>query len=321
MRVTNYFSAILLTTTLMACSANRQTSSEVAIREPGHRFLGAPKPAEREAREDLDFARLSESAYSVTPQGLVTSPTDRKVVNAGTSSATTCPDSREALIASGWMPWTGFPDAALKDQIERSHLRVEVWSRQTPPSVTVAFGGTVFKSGKDWSSNLRWFLPKHHDEYTDIVQILAPRFVEEFQKREKRAEWSYLGASELFSTGHSLGAGLAQEFAYSLPFAPDVPRVSKVFAFDSSPVTGFYSVDVTTRNRNKMGLQIDRIYERGEILAITRSFMSFIYPVSAENPTIRAVRYNLFHTVNPISGHSITELACKLDWAAHLQGR
>jgi hypothetical protein len=60
---------------------------------------------------------------------------------------------------------------------------------------------------------------------------------------------------------------LKSEFAYALPTHVNVPRVKKVFAFNPSPVTGFYSLDVTTRNNNKQDLAIDRICERCEVLA------------------------------------------------------
>jgi hypothetical protein len=63
--------------------------------------------------------------------------------------------------------------------------------------------------------------------------------------------------------------------------------VTQVFAFDPSPVTGFYSVEKDIRDYNKENLKIDRIYERGEILAILRSFTNFVYKPSAINPSIR----------------------------------
>jgi pimeloyl-ACP methyl ester carboxylesterase len=177
--------------------------------------------------------------------------------------------------------------------------------------VAVAFGGTVFKSGKDWKSNLRWFIPHHNDEYTQIVNEFGPAFVKEVVRREQEPEWAFLSNAKIYATGHSLGGGLAQQFAYSLPLDSRVPRVSKVFAFDPSPVTGFYSLPENTRNENSNGLEIDRIYERGEILALLRSLENFVYPASAINPKIRQVRYNLFSR-RPISGHSMTDLACKL---------
>ena len=101
-----------------------------------------------------------------------------------------------------------------------------------------------------------------------------------------------------------------------MPIDSKVPRVQKVFAFDPSPVTGFYSLDVTTRDNNSKGLAIDRIYERGEVLALIRSFENFVYPPSATDPTVRQVRYNLFNSHDPIAGHSIAALACKLDEAS-----
>jgi hypothetical protein len=55
-----------------------------------------------------------------------------------------------------------------------------------------------------------------------------------------------------------------------------------------------------------------RIYERAEILELLRSLENFIYPPSAAAPAIRHVRYNLFYTHNPITGHSIKDLACGL---------
>jgi hypothetical protein len=108
---------------------------------------------------------------------------------------------------------------------------------------------------------------------------------------------------------------LAHEFAYSLPIA-DAIRPKKVYAFDPSPVTGYFSVDRKTREENARNLAIHRIYERKEVLAILRSMMSIIAPPSASSPAIRQVRYNLFPTSNAITGHSIQTLALKLYQAA-----
>ena len=154
------------------------------------------------------------------------------------------------------------------------------------------------------------------DEYSMIVNTFGDAFVREYSKRERLPEWSFLRSAELFSTGHSLGGGLAEEFAYSLPSSEDVPRVKKVFAFDPTPVTGFLSVGKDLRDENKEGLAIDRIYERGEILAIVRSFTNFVHVPPARSPEVRQIRYNLFHTWNVIKGHSIPELACELNEAS-----
>jgi hypothetical protein len=118
----------------------------------------------------------------------------------------------------------------------------------------------------------------------------------------------------LYSTGHSLGGGLAQQFAYSVPL-DCVKHVSQVYAFDPSPVTGFFSVMRRLRTANKKGLLIDRIYERGEILALLRSLTSLFHKPSAKNAAIRGVRYFAFWAWNGIAAHSIVELAAKIDAA------
>jgi hypothetical protein len=284
--------------------AYRQTAKQVVIRVPGDRLLGPPEPVAPEALKDLEFAWLSQDAY-------------QKITSADTSqSAPACAAPAVALSERGWTRWPDFPDAALQEKIVKSHLRIEVWVNSSRATVAVAFGGTVFTSLKDWQANLRWFIPMHNDEYTKVVKEVGPRFVDEFLTRKQQPEWAFLVHATIYSTGHSPGGGLAQEFAYSLPINSGVPRVAQVFAFDPSPVTGYSSVDTTTRDFNKKDLRIDRIYERGEILATLRSLTNFIDPPKAVSPVIRQVRYNLFSR-KPITGHSISELACELEKATH----
>lgn len=283
--------------------AFRQTADQVVTREPGKRFLGAPKPVCTEAGKDLEFAWLSQSAYEKTPAAK------------GSLRQMDCPDPETSLKAAGWTMWDSFPCPKVQQKIDNAHLRVEVWENSSRSAIAVAFGGTVFNNEKDWKSNLRWFLPKSPDEYTETVRVFAPVFEQEFLRRSRDPNGAFLSRATLLTAGHSLGGGLAQQFAYGLRINSGVPRVTHVFAFDPSPVTGFFSVDRKTRDFNKRTLAIDRVYERGEILAIVRSFTSFIYRPSADRPVIRQVRYNLFETWNPIAGHSMTELACKLSQA------
>jgi hypothetical protein len=279
--------------------AYHQKPDEVVTREPGKRILGAPQPIAPEAHADLEFALLSQAAYQRKP--------DAKEVKAG--------DWVEAdalLQEAGWRLWADFPDQKLLEKISKFHLRVEIWSNASRKAVAVTFGGTVFTNISDWKANLRWFIPHHKDEYTVVVTTFGRDFVADYLQRSDRPEFAFLRHADIFSTGHSLGGGLAQEFAYSLPENAGVPRVKKVFAFDPSPVTGFYSICEDLRDHNKQTLAIDRIYERGEVLAYLRSFTNFLFPPSASSPTIRQVRYNLFYTLNAIAGHSIAEFACKL---------
>jgi len=310
---------IMLSSLLQSCTGFFQKHDQAVIREPGHRVYGSPVPVSQEATKHWEFAALSEAAYAKTAGA---DPDDRHAPLAGTSEPTdslaktevtgTCPAVEDVLREAKWQRWADFPDDELSKALLESNLRVQVWERHDPPAVAVAFGGTVFTSGKDWKSNLRWFIPHHKDEYTQIVDVLGPAFVVRFLQRLEEPGEAHLKHADLFATGHSLGGGLAQQFAYSLPRSPLVPRVAQVYAFDPSPVTGYYSVDAETRDSNKMGLKIDRIFEREEVLAAVRSIMSIVYPPSKVDPSIRTIRYSLFYTINLIAGHSIKDLACKL---------
>ena len=287
-----------------------QKATEVVVREPGHRFLGAPQAVSPFAKEHCEFAWLSDAAYQQTAAGQ--KHVKKMVAETALETGISSPDPIIPLTAAGWMLWKTFPADGLRKQIQDSHLRVQVWERDEPPAIAVTFGGTVFNNDADWRANLRWFLPGQRDEYTDVVQTFAPAFDLELKRRSQGMDAVRLSKLVLYSTGHSLGGGLAQQFAYSVPL-DCVKRVKQVYAFDPSPVTGFFSVTRKLRDENKKGLLVDRIYERGEILALLRSLMSLLYKPSAINAAIRGVRYNLFRAWNPIAAHSIVELAAKID--------
>jgi hypothetical protein len=228
-----------------------QKPTEVFVRKPGHRFLKGPQPVIEEATRHREFAWLSVAAYARLPEGF------------GHET-----EADNKLKAAGWKAWENFPDDNLTKQFKAIHLRVEIWDKKEPPSVAVAFGGTVSGNLMDWRSNLRWLLrkiPFYEDEYTETVNVFGPAFVKEFTKRMNGLDGDHLSKATIYATGHSLGGGLAQQFAYALPRENAVPQVKQVHAFDSSPVTGFFSVKRNIRNRNKIGLSIDRTYERGEI--------------------------------------------------------
>jgi hypothetical protein len=298
---------------LTGCSSFQQTPDQIYVRDPGNRFLDGPRPVGPEAVMDWPFAGLSEAAYGRSTEAAAAAPP--VTCTAQSKGATGADDPDSILMSIGWCPWNDFLSPDLASKIRKSHLRVEVWERRDPSAVAVAFGGTVATSGKDWASNLRWFIPFHEDEYTEIVKYFGPAFVDEFVRRMNTPEGAHLKTTTLYATGHSLGGGLAQQFAYALPMGNPVPRVAKVYAFDPSPVTGFFSVPTETRDFNKTDLATDRTYERGEILAILRAVTSIVYPPTARSATIREVRYDLFYSLNPIASHSISELAQRMQAA------
>jgi hypothetical protein len=297
--------------TIPVLRALGQKRNEVVVRDKGSRFLSAPRPIAPFAEQHLEFAWLSVAAYQQTPAGQ--EHARKEMMGTAREGVPISPDPLPPLTSAGWTQWKTFPDEELLKKIKNSHLRVQVWEQAEPPAVAVAFGGTVFDNRADWRANLRWFLlGRKGDEYTEVVQTFAPAFDLELKRRALGMNAARLSRLELYSTGHSLGGGLAQQFGYSLPLDRIKP-VKQVYAFDPSPVTGFFSVERKLRIENKKGLLIDRIYERGEILALLRSLTSLIVKPSATNAAIRGVRYSLFRAWNPIAAHSIDVFATKLD--------
>ncbi|WP_273822968.1 MULTISPECIES: hypothetical protein [Pseudomonas] len=304
-RITVLGRSLLIPIILSGCAAFNQTHDEVVVREPGNRLLGKPFPNQIEAKNHWQYAWLSDAAYA---RVVVDEPKD---ICQGTTA-------NQVLAKHGWTRWTNFPlpNGHLDTVMRDSHLRAEVWENRDLKQVVVAFGGTVFKSGKDWKSNLRWFTFKVDDEYTRLVRDFAPAFVQEYSDRSRSAQGRWLADAKLISTGHSLGGGLAQQFAYALPATPANLKVSHVYAFDPSPVTGYFSVDPATRDVNRVGLSIDRIYERGEGLAVLRSFTSLFVRPSSVDPSIRGVRYSLLVGGNAVSNHSMHDFACAIQKAS-----
>jgi pimeloyl-ACP methyl ester carboxylesterase len=157
--------------------------------------------------------------------------------------------------------------------------------RDEPHTIVVVFEGTNFSELPDWQANLRWFLrfiPGFKDQYTLAAQDVAREFFDVISSMpaEYRTEYAsgrLLSAAgkliRIVTAGHSLGGGLAQHFAYAFkqePLQNQGPKVSEVFAFDSSPVTGWFSVSDPPRSYNAKGLMVNRIFEHGEILAYIR---------------------------------------------------
>jgi pimeloyl-ACP methyl ester carboxylesterase len=276
-----------------------QRHDEALVRQPGNRRYGMPLPVAEVARDTWELALFSLDIYG----------RDWK-----DHAATLDPHP----LLGGWSRCNDFISERFRLEAARQGLYVEVWRQETPvETLVVAFKGTNPLTLRDWKSNARWFLravPWYRDQYT----VLSEAFSREF------ADWVATKCGpdpRLKATGHSLGGGLAQHFAYSFPEtitrAGSAARVSYVCAFDPSPVTGWSSTSKPTRLRNAQGLLIDRIFEHGEILAYLRLFLSYLLPPSATNPAIREVRVNFDWTDWPIRSHVVMDrLANELARAA-----
>lgn len=263
-----------------------QDSNEVLVREPGHRRYNPPEELTKIACECLEFAEMSKNVYSelLDPN------------NPGPPKGWTRLQSNTIFAPS------------IVDQARKTGLGFDVLeNRSTPRVIAVVFRGTEF-SWKDWKSNFRWFLrfiPFYKDQYTLTASALSQAIVDELAERRDAQEL------RIVSTGHSLGGGLSQHFAYSLPLRSTngklVPRVSHVYAFDPSPVTGWTTAG-SHRTINADGLQIDRIFEHGEGLAYLRLLLSYLVPPRAESPRIREIRFNVVKSWSPLENHSIVAL-------------
>jgi hypothetical protein len=190
-----------------------QTPSQVVVREPGQRFLGAPQPIAKYATAHWEFAWLSMAAYGKTRAGQrqarkeIRQTAVHSVDTGGKRRHVSPRDADSILAEAGWKRWDGFPDDGVQKQIEASHLRVEVWERagmkrqdgSARAAVAVAFGGTVFWNGMDWRANLRWFLPGGDDQYTQVVRTFGPAFMAEFERRSKIDGGQHLLDAELFA--------------------------------------------------------------------------------------------------------------------------
>jgi hypothetical protein len=179
-------------------------------------------------------------------------------------------------------------------------LEVHVWVKQHRGCETVvAFRGTDLEQPGDWLSNFRWFnwmLPIK-DQYDQVGEHIGDIIKKGCKGRA------------LVATGHSLGGGLAQHAAYS------EKKFKYVYAFDPSPVTGLDipRLDYFYKER-KLG--IDRIHERGEILATPRFFIEgFINPRPCY-PFTRLVTFNEITSGSPIAQHSMTDLTAGLQQRA-----
>lgn len=310
------------------CASFQQASDTVLIREPGLRMYGPPVDGSESAKALWEYAVLSENAYhgAWKKQRAIPTPQEATVFEPPAASQEAydrlcMPGQVEPLPLSGWRMWENFPSAHLIRDALQVGLFVEVWEKYTsdPPVIAVVFRGTEFTSWKDWVSNLRWFLwfvPWHEDQYTVVSRQVGKEFVDRLVQRRPDLRGTDATAFRVVASGHSLGGGLAQHLAYSMPPTSSdgvaVPRVSYVYAFDPSPVTGWYSVDDELRTPNAAKLWIDRVFEHGEILAYIRLLLSYVNPPSAAHPSVREIRYNFVQSANPFTSHSMRLLACAL---------
>ena len=179
-----------------------------------------------------------------------------------------------------------------------------VWKRTRSDGrkqVALVFRGT--HTWGDWWSNARWitkWVPFTGWDQYDLARTVANHVTTELTK-EGQALAEFKDA-EFIVAGHSLGGGQAHQAGYA------ANAIKRVYSFNGSSVTGFYSVEKVQRDQNKEGMRVYRIGERGEILAILRGIMRVIYPVVEKNPKIVEVTYNFSTFANTVNPHTLLVL-------------
>jgi hypothetical protein len=182
-------------------------------------------------------------------------------------------------------------------------LQFHVWQRASEKGAecAVVFRGTDRNELGDWVSNFRWFLwmLPLNDQYGQVGTNIKA-IVDKGCKRNVN----------VIAAGHSLGGGLAQHAAFN------EPRFKRVYAFDSSPVTGMFEElrgDRLRDQRKGGSLVINRVHETGEILATPRYLIGgFINPRNC-HPFVRTVRFNTIAIGLPSNQHAIDKLAQNME--------
>lgn len=252
----------------------------MAVEDCGREVLGENKPrirsshfrmflADLPAASDrfVAYAAMSSLAYA-EDQDCGTSPADQKISQQdremleGILNDRGWKEIREPL----WVP-------LCEDEVG---MYLRVWERtlDVKKEVAIAFRGTW--GFRDWIyGNGHWltrFLPMP-DQYSRARAVAAKIF----QHYDAQSN----GPHRYFTTGHSLGGGIAQHILYSNP-----TRVAQAIAFDPSSVTGF--VDQTVENQIA-GCSCDpsvedgepriyRVYDAYEVLSILRIFHKIFFP-------------------------------------------
>ncbi|MBF9219680.1 alpha/beta hydrolase family protein [Hymenobacter ruricola] len=236
------------------------------------------------------------------------------IVYSGVKSANHRPDysqdttkyavERRELARRGWRPFAfRYPLVAAPGQRLAGGLVYDVWVRPGPvPLAVLVFRGTNYLEFADWVANTRpltnnpWFW----DQY-EQARALTPAVV-------ARLDSAYGGRARIFAAGHSLGGGLAQHAGYTSP------RIEKVFAFNSSPLTGYFDVAKKDRLPPGSARRTFLVYESYEVLTLFR-FVPVQLNRFAKNVDLVVVRYNFttgLDSPSPFRQHEMQRLVAGL---------
>jgi hypothetical protein len=171
--------------------------------------------------------------------------------------------------------------------------------------VSIAFRGSTISTA-DWISN---FDPVAGYVADDHYRQLW-RNIDAIIKKITRLDCYRRAKTQIVSVGHSLGAGLAQFSA--LANNPAGPRITKVFAFDPSPVTGASYINAGVRAQNA-NVEVDLVYQNGEALQRLRSvpqqLRGLLRRPEPPTPCVRTVVFDVFLPAGAVALHNMPGLA------------
>jgi pimeloyl-ACP methyl ester carboxylesterase len=310
-RTVSGIAAALALTLLSGCAGLHldQDQGQVIQRTEGEDNYDQKQEAGPVAARVLPYALLAEQSYD--SQVYLTRSATRRATACAADGPKDCDARADDRRAARWLDewrtvWScsgadecGVQTAGQGERVADG-LGVQIWVRKGVrcPEAVIAFRGTVGGNKGDWESNFHWILRAFpiYDQYEQVRDHVG-----DFVGRIEGDKCYRAGETEIIAVGHSLGGGLAQLAAYS------DSRIRRVYAFDPSMVTGFYSVNPPNRDRNVQGLGIERVYELGEVLAYGRLIMLHYIPLSPCNPRVVSVRFRVFQGA-PIALHSLTDL-------------
>ena len=279
----------------------------------GDSLIGVNEPRIRSSYYRMVLANPSAAATRFFPYALMSSlayaeeePCVRQKLENGDQDIKVTEKSRkkfyETLSRMGWEEKPGMPasDAQNLGQgcEDDTGMFYRVWTHQGDSGldVVLAFRGTW--GIKDWfDGNLHWVnrLVSKEDQYNRARAVMEMAI--EKYKNEKGVRF--------YTTGHSLGGGLAQHALYSFP-----NHVIQAFAFAPSAATGFRDQSVPDQiagcscNQNLAAgeTRIYRIYDAGEILSNLRLPHKLIFPPERH---IQEVRFenNRSHSMVGLTNH------------------
>jgi hypothetical protein len=187
-------------------------------------------------------------------------------------------------------------------------LFYQVWKREKNDAVEVviAFRGTT-SGWKDWVyGNLRWISQYVTETQYERGGEYSNSVIKHFRNGANKNT-----PIKFFSTGHSLGGGIAQYVLYDRP-----NDYVQSFAFDPSPVIGFRHWEIENKMKDSAGahrlgaeFRVYHFYESYEILTHLRVWRKLWFNFHNH---VNEIRFPFDSSLNPVKEHSMANLAYKL---------